>query len=39
VKAGRYDESLPLLKRALELRPRDDVARFKEQVERAAKNR
>lgn len=39
VKAGRYDESLPLLKRALEIRPRDDVARFKEQVERAAKSR
>lgn len=39
VKAGRYGDSLPLLKRALELRPREDVARFKEQVERAAKSR
>lgn len=39
VKAGRYADALPLLKRALELRPREDVARFKEQVERAAKTR
>lgn len=34
----RYDEALPLLRRAQELEPRDDVARYVEQVERAARN-
>jgi tetratricopeptide (TPR) repeat protein len=39
VRAGRYAEAVPLLKRAQELRPRDDVARYLEQVERAARAR
>lgn len=37
VKNGKYQEALPLLKRALELKPRDDVQRYVEQVERAAR--
>lgn len=37
VKSGKYQEALPLLKRALELKPRDDVQRYVEQVERAAR--
>jgi len=37
VKTGKYQEALPLLKRALELKPRDDVQRYFEQVERAAR--
>ena len=37
VNQSRYGEALPLLKRAQELRPRDEVARFLEQVERAAR--
>ena len=39
VRRGRYDEALPLLKRAQELKPRDDVARYIEQVERVARAR
>jgi len=39
VRNSRYEEALPLLKRAQELRPRDDVARYVEQVERAARAR
>jgi len=39
VKNGRYQEALPLLKRAQELNPRDDVQRYIEQVERAARAR
>ena len=39
VKAGKYQEALPLLKRAQELKPRDDVQRYIEQVERAARAR
>lgn len=39
VRNGRYADALPLLKRSQELRPRDDVARYIEQVERAAKSR
>jgi tetratricopeptide (TPR) repeat protein len=35
----RYDEAVPLLKRAQELKPRDDVARYLEQVERVARSR
>ena len=38
VNQSRYGEALPLLKRAQELRPRDEVARFIEQVERAARS-
>jgi tetratricopeptide (TPR) repeat protein len=37
VRLSRYQEALPLLKRAQELQPRDDVARFLEQVERVAR--
>jgi tetratricopeptide (TPR) repeat protein len=37
VKNGKYQEALPLLKRALEIKPRDDVQRYAEQVERAAR--
>ncbi len=39
VKNGKYQEALPLLKRAQELKPRDDVQRYIEQVERAARLR
>jgi tetratricopeptide (TPR) repeat protein len=34
---NRYGEALPLLKRAQQLDPRDDVARYIEQVERVAR--
>jgi tetratricopeptide (TPR) repeat protein len=33
----RYREAVPLLKRAQELRPREDIARYLEQVERLAR--
>jgi tetratricopeptide (TPR) repeat protein len=36
---SRYAEAVPLLKRAQELKPRDDVARYLEQVERIARTR
>lgn len=39
VRNARYQEALPLLKRAQELKPRDDVARYLEQVERIARTR
>ena len=39
VKNARYAEAIPLIKRAQELRPREDVARYLEQVERAARSR
>jgi tetratricopeptide (TPR) repeat protein len=39
VRAGKYQQAVPLLKRTLELRPRDEVARYLEQVERAARAR
>ena len=39
VKAGRFQEALPLLKRVQELRPREDVARYIEQVERIARGK
>jgi len=39
VKNGKYQEALPLLKRAQELKPREDVQRYIEQVERAARLR
>ena len=34
---GRYADALPLLRRAQEVKPRDDVARYLDQVERIAK--
>jgi len=37
VRQARYAEALPLLRSAQEVRPRDDVARYLEQVERVAK--
>jgi tetratricopeptide (TPR) repeat protein len=36
---GRYADAVPLLRRAQELKPRDDIARYLEQVERLAKAR
>lgn len=37
VRGGKYQEAVPLLKRALDLKPRDEVRRYAEQVERAAR--
>lgn len=37
VRNARYADALPLLKRAQELRPREDVGRYQEQVERMAR--
>ena len=39
VSQSRYADALPLLKRAQELEPQDDVARYIEQVERAVRAR
>ena len=39
VSQSRYEDAVPLLKRAQELAPQDDVARYLEQVERAARAR
>jgi tetratricopeptide (TPR) repeat protein len=36
---GRYTEAIPHLRRAQEVKPHDDVARYLEQVERIAKTR
>lgn len=36
---SRYADAVPLLRRAQELKPREDVARYLEQVERLAKSR
>jgi cytochrome c-type biogenesis protein CcmH/NrfG len=36
---GRYADAIPLLRRAQESRPRDDVARYLDQVERIAKSK
>jgi Flp pilus assembly protein TadD len=36
---GRYADALPLLRRAQEVKPRDDIARYLEQVERIVKAR
>lgn len=36
---GRYVDAIPLLRRAQEIKPREDVARFLESVERVAKAR
>jgi tetratricopeptide (TPR) repeat protein len=36
---GRYADAIPLLRRAQEIRPRDDIARYLEQVERIARAR
>ncbi len=37
VKSGKYQDALPLLKRAQEIKPRENVQRYIEQVERVAK--
>lgn len=34
---GRFSDAIPLLRRVQEIRPRDDIARYLEQVDRAAK--
>lgn len=39
VRQRRYAEALPLLKRSIELKPRDDIVRYMEQVERLARPR
>ncbi len=39
VRQRRYADAVPLLKRSIELKPRDDVARYLEQVERLARPR
>jgi Flp pilus assembly protein TadD len=39
VAQGRFGEALPLLRDAQALRPREDVARYIEQVERASKGK
>jgi tetratricopeptide (TPR) repeat protein len=39
VAQARYGDAVPLLRRAQELEPRDEVARYLEQVERAARTR
>ena len=39
VTQGKYAEALPLLRRAQELKPRDDIQKYLEQVERVAKSR
>jgi tetratricopeptide (TPR) repeat protein len=36
---GRYADALPLLRRAQEIKPREDIARYLEQVERNARAR
>ena len=39
VKRGRFGDALPLLRRAQEIKPREDVARYIEQVERFARGK
>ena len=39
VAQGRFTEALPLLREAQSLKPRDDIARYIEQVERASKSK
>jgi tetratricopeptide (TPR) repeat protein len=39
ISMGRYADAIPLLRRAQELKPREDVARYLEQVERMARAR
>ena len=39
VTAGKYDEAVPLLKRAQEIKARDSIARYLEQIERLLKTR
>ena len=39
VSTGKYDEAVPLLKRAQEVKPRESIARYLEQIERLLKTR
>ena len=39
VKTGNYADALPLLRRAQQLKPRDNIQDYLEQVERVAKSR
>ncbi len=39
VSMGRYADAVPLIRRAQEVKPREDIARYLEQVERIAKTR
>jgi tetratricopeptide (TPR) repeat protein len=39
VQQSKYSEALPLLRRAQDLKPRDDVQKYLEQIERVAKTR
>ncbi len=39
VAQAKYAEAIPLLRRAQEVKPRDDVGRYLEQIERAARSR
>jgi tetratricopeptide (TPR) repeat protein len=39
VSMSRYSDAIPLLRRAQEIKPRDDIARYLDQVERIAKSR
>ena len=39
VKTGQYEAALPLLRRAQQLKPRDNIQDYLEQVERVAKGR
>jgi Flp pilus assembly protein TadD len=39
VRNGKYTEALPLLRRAQQIKPRDDVQRYLDQVEQVAKTK
>ena len=39
VKQGRYADAIPMLRRAQDIKPREDVARYLEQVERIARGK
>ncbi len=39
VTSGKYEEAVPLLKRAQEIKARDSIARYLEQIERLLKTR
>ena len=35
---GRFQDAIPLLRRVQEIKPREDIARYLEQVERIARS-
>jgi tetratricopeptide (TPR) repeat protein len=39
VSQGKYNDALPMLRRAQEINPRDDIQKYLDQVERVSKNR